>query len=448
MSKHRGQTFAACAIAIVVAAACSSSSKSTSSGSTSPSSTGSSSSGSSVSGLPDVTQHFTGGGGLTASAPGITPTTIKLGYITSETGIAASSFKGGEAGAIARIDLQNAQGGVDGRKIVLVTADDGTIGPKAAAQQMVENQGVFGVIDLSAFVVGAAPYYQQEDVPVTGAGIDGPEWGQQPYTNMFSFGPATYTPFGGKYYTYDSVAMFLKSLGVTKLAAFSYGISESSIQSNKSTLQAAAAYGISNCYEDNSVGFGQVAFTTESLAVQRAGCNGIISTMVDASDVGFSAALKEAGVSAKQFYYTGYDQSVLDDSNASTALDGDYFSAAPDFTDPNAGTQGMLAAHPPVRAQRHRHSLARCLRVLLRSRRNDRGPGGCRGQPNPTVVHHQPAQRVELPRSWAFLPARAQFHRVRYPGDAAGTDVLGLCRAPGWEIRHCGQERVREARSD
>ncbi len=281
---------------------------------------------------------------MTASAPGITPTTIKLGYITSETGIAASSFKGGEAGAIARIDLQNAQGGVDGRKIVLVTADDGTIGPKAAAQQMVENQGVFGVIDLSAFVVAAAPYYQQEDVPVTGAGIDGPEWGQQPYTNMFSFGPATYTPFGGKYYTYDGVAMFLKSLGVTKLAAFSYGISESSIQSNKSTLQAAAGYGISNCYEDNSVGFGQVAFTTESLAVQRASCNGIISTMVDASDVGFSAALKEAGVSAKQFYYTGYDQSVLDDSNASTALDGDYFSAAPDFTDPNAGTQGMLAA--------------------------------------------------------------------------------------------------------
>ena len=336
---HRATRLAACVSVALIVGSCSSSSKSSSQ---------SSSPGSAPvvqnAALPDVNQHFTASGSLLASGPGITPTTIKLGYITSQTGIAASSFKGGDAGAIARVDLQNAQGGVDGRKIVLVTADDGTIGPKAAGQQLVENQGVFGVVDISAFVVAAAPYFQQQGVPVTGAGIDGPEWGQQPYSNMFSFGPPSYTPFDGKFYTYDDTGRFLKSIGVTKLASLAYGISASSIQSNKSTIQASAPYGVSNCYEDDSVQFGQSAFTTEALAVQRKGCNGTVSAMVDASDVGLSASLKQAGVAAKQFYYTGYDQTVLDDSNASAALDGAYFPASPNFTNPPTGIQQMINA--------------------------------------------------------------------------------------------------------
>jgi len=247
-------------------------------------------------------------------------------------------------GAQARIALQNAQGGIDGRMIQLVTADDGTIGPKAAAQQLVDNEGVFGVVDISAFVVAAAPYFQQNSVPVAGVGIDGPEWGQQPYTNMFEFGPPSYTPFDGKYYTYDGVAQFLKSIGVTKLASLAYGISQSAIQSSKSLLEAVAPQGIANCYEDNAVQFGQTAFTTEALAVQKSGCDGTTAATVDASDVGLSAALKQAGVTAKQLYYTGYDQGVIDDSNASAALDGDYFVASPDFTEPTPGTQQMVNA--------------------------------------------------------------------------------------------------------
>jgi len=350
---HGATKLLAFAAVALVAGSCSSSSKA-SGGSTSPTSarasatsTGEPSTSAAppqATGLPDVNQHFTASGSLTSSAPGITPTEIKIGYITSQTGIAASSFKGGDVGAIARIDLQNAQGGVDGRKLVLVSADDGTIGPKAAAQQLVQNQGVFGVMDISAFVVVAAPYFQQQGVPVTGAGIDGPEWGQQPYSNMFEFGPPSYTPFSGKFYAYDDTGRFLKSIGVTKLASLAYGISASSIQSSKSTIQASAPYGISNCYENNSVQFGQSAFTTEALAIQKNGCDGVVSGMVDASDVGLSASLKQAGVTAKQLYYTGYDQGVLEDSNASAALDGAYFPASPNFTDPPTGIQQMLNA--------------------------------------------------------------------------------------------------------
>ncbi len=48
---------------------------------------------------------------------------IVLGYIGDLTGVAASTFADGPAGAQARIDLQNAEGGVDGHKLKMVVAD-------------------------------------------------------------------------------------------------------------------------------------------------------------------------------------------------------------------------------------------------------------------------------------------------------------------------------------
>ena len=294
--------------------------------------------------LPDVNQHFKASGPLTASAPGVTPKVIKIGYITSQSGFAASSFKGGDAGAKARIELQNAQGGVDGRKLELVTADDGTNGNKVAAQDLVENQGVFGVIDLSAFTIAGAPYLNQQGVPVTGFEFDGPEWGQEPYSNMFTYVPPYYTSFDGVYYTNDAIPRFLKSIGVKNLAGLAIGISQSSVQNTKGTFAAAAKLGIKNCYQSLSVQFGQTSFTTEALAIQQKGCDGVIAGLVDASDVGLAAGLTQAGTTAKQFYDTGYDQGVLDDPNASAALEGAYFSASPNFTDPPPGVKGMLAA--------------------------------------------------------------------------------------------------------
>ena len=294
--------------------------------------------------LPDVNQHFKATGPLTASDTGITPTTIKIGYITSQTGVAASTFKGGDQGALARIKLQNAQGGVDGRKIELVARDDGAGNTKTQAQDLVENEKVFAMIPFTAFLAGdAATYLNQQGVPVFGDGFDGPEWGQQPNTNMFTWGPPTATPIDNTYYTYDGEAKYMKSLGIKKLALLGFGISQSSTASVKALEATAKANGISTCYENLAVSFGQTSFPTEALAIKQAGCDGVFSSMVDASDVALSAALTQAGVTAKVFHSTGYDQTVLDDSNATTAMDGAYFGAQPNFTNPTSGTKGMIA---------------------------------------------------------------------------------------------------------
>ena len=82
--------------------------------------------------------------GNTASAPGVSPTTIKIGFITSFTGAASSTFATASTGAKAYFDAVNKAGGVDGRQIQLVTADDTSTpaGALAATQLLLSQRGL------------------------------------------------------------------------------------------------------------------------------------------------------------------------------------------------------------------------------------------------------------------------------------------------------------------
>ena len=143
-----GRVVARAASVLVVAAmvltACGSSSKSSS-----PSTTASS-------GSPSTGSATTGSGaGNTASAPGITPTTIKIGFITSFTGAASSTFATASTGAKAYFNAVNKAGGVDGRQIQLVTADDtSTASGALAATQLLLSQGVYGIVVDSSYYFG------------------------------------------------------------------------------------------------------------------------------------------------------------------------------------------------------------------------------------------------------------------------------------------------------
>ena len=285
--------------------------------------------------------------GFTATAGAATSSksVITIGYITSQTGIASSTFADGAAGAQARIDAQNAAGGVNGHKLKLVAEDD-TSSPttnQTAAQDLVQAKGAFGVIDFSSFTFAAAKYLNQQGIPVTGSEFDGPEWGMQPNTNMFSYTPATYTPFNGNYYNYlAGIAKFLKQQGVTHMAGLSYGISPSAQRAVNQLLTAMKNVGVPTCYNNSTVPFGAVDFTSAALSIKSAACNGVNAAFVDSSDIALSNAVKQAGIKAKQYYYEGYDQSVLNSPSAMNALNGDYFPTGLNFITPNSATQTML----------------------------------------------------------------------------------------------------------
>src|SRR5580700_2584514 len=81
-----------------------------------------------------------------ASKTSLAPITI--GYIGDLTGVAASTFEDGPGGAQARVDYQNAHGGVNGHKIKLVVLDDQSnpTSFQTAAQALVQSKGALGII--------------------------------------------------------------------------------------------------------------------------------------------------------------------------------------------------------------------------------------------------------------------------------------------------------------
>ena len=119
-----------------------------------------------------------GGAANTASAPGVSSDTIQVGLLTDFTGVASSTFGDTADGANARFFQQNAEGGVNGRMLKLDTADttSSPAGALAAAQLLVAQKAVFGVIAVSALTFGSSAYLHAEGVPVVGSALDGPEW--------------------------------------------------------------------------------------------------------------------------------------------------------------------------------------------------------------------------------------------------------------------------------
>jgi ABC-type branched-subunit amino acid transport system substrate-binding protein len=113
-----------------------------------------------------ATGRSTAGGAvaLTASDVGITPTTIKLGFLIAQVGgLDQAGFALGlrtdmEAVIKAYVDDVNAKGGIGGRKVIFVTTKVDPLSSssqRAACLSMTEDQKVFAVLD-SASTLGAA----------------------------------------------------------------------------------------------------------------------------------------------------------------------------------------------------------------------------------------------------------------------------------------------------
>lgn len=139
-----------------------------------------------------VTGSCSAGGGEASSAacaaatPGVSPGQLKLGMIIPDTGQLSVPFKTARAGIEARIGLANATGGVHGRRVLLEWRDDESSDAKnlTAARDLVENSGVFGLIEATAAASGAADYLTSQNVPVTGVAAE-PVWGT--HANMFTY---------------------------------------------------------------------------------------------------------------------------------------------------------------------------------------------------------------------------------------------------------------------
>jgi len=256
----------------------------------------------------------------TAKAP------ILIGLITDQTGAASSNYIGAADGAQARIDAQNAAGGVDGHKLELVT-EDGTSTPtgNSTAAHLLVGQGVFGILQDNSEAFGSSAYLNQAGVPVVGAAVDGPEWGEQPNTNMFGIGPIySVTPINGYYYTYSSTKSEFTSLHITKLAQVVFNV-PAAIDAANTIFEQAKAAGVSDCLDALLPSSGNLNPTV--LQMKNLGCNGVEVLSVLSTCITLATDMQQAGVKAKLICASSYDQSLLDQPSALAAMQGTYTGA-------------------------------------------------------------------------------------------------------------------------
>jgi branched-chain amino acid transport system substrate-binding protein len=281
------------------------------------------------------------GAGPASAAATKSPVTLAL--VCTCSGAGGPEYQGVPGAWKARIDLQNANGGVDGHKISVIVYDDQTSPTQAStAVQEAVSKGVLGIVSISALFFEGAKYAQQADIPVTGSFQDGPEWGQQPYTNMFAADNGSVNP---AYPVNTGIGKFLVSKGGNVVAAYGYGISPSSTRSAIGTVQSVIHAGGKQGVLDTSVPFGGSDFTTAALVAKSKGVNSLYAAMDDNSNFALATAMKQAGVKMKAVVFpTGYEPAAIT-SPAWADLQGAYFASLfRPFQLPNAATNIMKSA--------------------------------------------------------------------------------------------------------
>jgi branched-chain amino acid transport system substrate-binding protein len=160
---------------------------------------------------------------------------------------------------------------------------------------------------------------------VVGGGFDGPEWGQQPNTNMFSTETllwASKTP------QYTQPALLMKQLGVTTAAALGFAVSPSSSEYVKGFPVAAQKVGLAVGYLNPSLPFGTVDTTSVALAMKQAHVNGIDFATDSATAFAVITSAQQAGLRLKAaMVANGYGQSLLKQPTAVQAAQGAVFDA-------------------------------------------------------------------------------------------------------------------------
>lgn len=248
-----------------------------------------------------------------SDVPGVTDSEIKVGVLIPSSGASATSFAAGRNGMEARVAKANEEGELGDRKIVLEFADDGSDPARnvTAAQDLVENQEVFGIIENSPFAFASAEYLNQQEIPVVGWHLGLPEFGT--YENFFGWRNST-PPDLEKTYTTRNVDL-LKELGVKKLALVSTNVGNSATFINQiedAVNNKKVKSGMKVVYKTTDVPPEQRDFTAEVQAIKDSGADGLYTGMDTLQNAGLSEALQQAGVELKAIVFPGgYDSRTI-----------------------------------------------------------------------------------------------------------------------------------------
>jgi len=249
------------------------------------------------------------------ATPGVTPTTINLGWIGSKTGPAATTFIGASEAAQLRVDQENAKGGVNGRKIVLKIYDDQTNpSSQVSAAQKAIGDNMFGLTTTTS-TVSMYPTLKDANIPVTG--FSNPQFGTDP--NAFSITGAT----TGSNPAISSTGILekMKAMGATKIAIINHASASATAGQNALANIVPFVPGLSMVLRIADSPAGAHDATSEALRIKNSGADAVnYSGFIDGG-ISLAQALKQQGVTLKSLNIVGLsDPAVLKTSGG--ALEG------------------------------------------------------------------------------------------------------------------------------
>ena len=249
------------------------------------------------------------------ATPGVTPTTINLGWIGSKTGPAATTFIGSSEAAQLRVDQENAKGGVNGRKIIMKIYDDQTNpSTQVSVAQKAIGENMFG-ITTNTSTVSMYPTLKEANIPVTG--FSNPAFG----TDRNAFGDSGATTGSNPALASTGLLEKMKAMGATKIAIINHASASAAATQNALANIVPFVPGLSMVLRIADSPMGAHDATSEALRIKQAGADGVSYSGFIDGGISLAQALKQQGVTLKSLNIVGLsDPAVLKTSNG--ALEG------------------------------------------------------------------------------------------------------------------------------
>jgi branched-chain amino acid transport system substrate-binding protein len=278
------------------------------------------------------------------SAPSVTSTEIKVGAIATRTGVGAGDFAAFIPGMQAYFDMVNAQGGINGRKLVLADNLDDGGNPTTFAQlahTLLQQDRSFAAF-VSTFWF-SPNLFTQTGTPTYGYNVSN-NWA----------GPDNLFAAGGSIQDYHAlappVAYLAHRIHAASVAVISYGPGiPGSYPACHSLADDLTKAGIDVSYTglDASLG-GEYTSAVQQMRAHQS--DFVVSCLEGTDNVTLARAIQQYGLNVHQLWLNGYNQSLLDQYRS--LMQGVYvdangfvpFSAAISFPGAYPGLQRYLAA--------------------------------------------------------------------------------------------------------
>lgn len=250
---------------------------------------------------------------VAVDAPGVTDTEIRVSGVASITNPLSGKYDQHALGVEAYFEMVNADGGIYGRDLKLVTThDDAVANNDAAVKELLSQDDVFAVLPIATLLFTGADELVDAEIPTFGWAIN-PEWqgtAEDPRENLFG-GNGSFLCFGCG----SPVTPFVADeIGARKIGLLAYNVPQSAdcatgVEKSFDTYGDGGSASVA--FVDKAMTFGGGEFSVQVSEMKKAGVDMVLTCMDLQGVVSLAREMKRQSLDAVQYLLNAYDPELL-----------------------------------------------------------------------------------------------------------------------------------------